>query len=149
MGGVILVDIPTLTFSDVTNAALVLLALWGFYKVIVEIVAYINKNHDRAKKWDNMEQEFLQNIQAERDKIYANYDPKLAGIEDRILTVEGKIDELQCDHDAKMQEMKSELYILTECMAAVLAGLHEQGCNGKVSQAQSMLDEYLRKRAHE
>ena len=149
MDGVILVDLPTLTFDDVVHAALVLLALWGFYKVIGEIVAYINKNHDRAQKWDNMEQDFLKNIQAERDKIYANYDPKLAGIEDRILTVDKKVDELQCDHDAKMQEMKSELYILTECMAAVLAGLHEQGCNGKVSQAQSMLDEYLRKRAHE
>jgi hypothetical protein len=150
MSGVLLgIDLPTLTFDAVVNALLVLLALWGAYKVIVEIVAAINKSHDRAQKWDNMEQELFKNIQAERDKIYANYDPKLAGIEDRILNVDNKVDDLKCDQDAKMQEMKSELYILTECMAAVLAGLHEQGCNGRVTQAQSMLDEYLRKRAHE
>lgn len=145
--------LPTLTFDDLIKTLIVLAALWGVYELISKIVNKINdraiQRHDNEQRWNAMEQTFLENIQAERDKIYANYDPKLAGIEDRILNVDNKVDDLKCDQDAKMQEMKSELYILTECMAAVLAGLHEQGCNGKVTQASTMLDEYLRKRAHE
>ena len=131
-----------ITLSLILEIVAVVVAVWGGIKAISEIVKAVNKQHDRAQKWDSMEEEMIKNIQAERDKIYERYDSKLEEMETRI----------NANHDdtvARTQELKAELYILTECMAAVLAGLHEQGCNGPVSEAQEMLNEYLRKRAHE
>ena len=131
-----------ITLELILKIIAALAAIWGGFKVITEIINFINKQHDRAQKWDSMEEEMIKNIQAERDKIYERYDSKLEEMETRI----------NANHDdtvARTQELKAELYILTECMAAVLAGLHEQGCNGPVSEAQEMLNEYLRKRAHE
>ena len=60
-----------------------------------------------------------------------------------------KIDELQTDINSKLQQIRTEQYILTDCMSAVLDGLHQLHCNGKVTEARSSLDEYLNKRAHE
>lgn len=131
-----------ITLSLLLKILAAIVAAWGGIKAITEIIKAVNKQHDRAQKWDGMEEEMLKNIQAERDKIYERYDSKLEEMEKRI-------DENHDDTVARTQELKAELYILTECMAAVLSGLHEQGCNGPVTEASEMLNEYLRKRAHE
>ena len=131
-----------ITLSLILKIIAALVAIWGGFKVITEIINFFNKQHDRAQKWDGMEEEMLKNIQKERDKIYEKYDNKLEEMEKRI-------DQNHDDTVARTQELKAELYILTECMAAVLSGLHEQGCNGPVTEASEMLNEYLRKRAHE
>ena len=107
-----------------------------------KIVARINAEHDRTKKWDSMEETWTKNLQAERDKIYLRYDTKLEEIENRI-------EDNHIESEAKSQQMQTELFILTQCMAAVLDGLKQMNCNGKVTEAQTLLDEYLVKRAHE
>lgn len=45
-------------------------------------------------------------------------------------------------------EMMEELMILTYGIRACLSGLKEQGCNGPVTEAFSMLDKHLNKKAH-
>ena len=131
-----------ITLSLILQIVAVVVAVWGGIKAVTEIVKAINKQHDRAQKWDGLEEKMLQNLQVERDKIYVRYDSKLEEMEKRI-------EENHDDIVAQNKELKDELYILTECMAAVLSGLREQGCNGPVSEASDMLNEYLRKRAHE
>ena len=126
------------TVDDLIRLAVIIMAIWGFVKIIMEIIEAVNKRHDREQKWD----EYEQNLAKERDKIYEKYDTKLAEIETRIA-------DSIADTDAKIQETRAELYILTECMAAVLDGLKQQGCNGKVTEAKNNLDAYLIKRAHE
>lgn len=66
-----------------------------------------------------------------------------------IADLNAKIDENQIDVEAKIQEVRAEQEILTECMYATLDGLHQLGCNGKVTEARSMLDQYLIRRAHD
>lgn len=131
-----------ITLSLILQIVAVVVAVWGGIKAVTEIVKAVNKQHDRAQKWDGLEEKMLQNLQVERDKIYVRYDSKLEEMEKRI-------EENHDDIVAQNKELKDELYILTECMAAVLSGLREQGCNGPVSEASDMLNEYLRKRAHE
>lgn len=111
--------------------------IMGVFKVVKEFIRDITARHDREQKWDEM----VQNVQEERDKIYERYDNKLG-------EMETKIDDNHADTEAKLQEVRSELLILTDCMAAVLDGLHQQGCNGKVSEARENLDQYMRNRAH-
>ena len=60
-----------------------------------------------------------------------------------------KIDELQTDLNARLQQIQDEQYILTDCMSAVLDGLHQLKCNGRVTEAKASLDNYINKRAHE
>ena len=57
-------------------------------------------------------------------------------------------EEIRTDFEAKVQELKAEQLIIVECLRAVLDGLHQQGCNGKVSEAINTLDDYLIERAH-
>lgn len=128
----------TVTVSTLIQFGVLIMGLWGFYKVIMEIIQKINSRHDREQKWD----EYEKNLQEERDKIYEKYDKKLT-------EVEKKIDDNHSDTGAKFQQVYAELEILTNCMAAVLDGLHQQGCNGRVTVASTELQDFLTKRAHE
>lgn len=127
-----------ITFDQVVNVAVIIMAVWGFYKIIMEIVKAITDRHDKEQKWGDWEE----NLQKERDKIYDRYDNKLSEMEQ-------KIDANHADTESKIQQTRAELYILTECMAAVLDGLKQMGANGKVTEAKQTLDAYLIKRAHE
>lgn len=128
----------SITIDDIIKIAVIVMAVWGFYKVIMEIVAAITSRHDKEQKWGEWEV----NLQKERDKIYERYDSKLTEMEQ-------KIDENHAETEAKIQQTRAELYILTECMAAVLDGLKQLNCNGKVTEAKENLDSYLIRRAHE
>ena len=127
----------TVTLTNLVQIGMVIMALWGFFKVVKEIVQNITARHDREKKWDEM----VTNIQEERDKIYERYDKKLSEMEQTI-------NENHADTSAKFQQIGTEMLVLTECMAAVLDGLHQQGCNGKVSEASEKLAKYMMERAH-
>lgn len=128
----------TITLQALIQSAALIVGIWGFIKVVTEIAKAINERHDKEQKWGEWEV----NLQEERDKIYERYDTKLAEMEE-------KIDNNHADTEAKIQQTRSELYILTECMAAVLDGLKQLNCNGKVTEAKENLDAYLMKRAHE
>ena len=115
-----------------------LMALWGFYKVIMEIITAITKRHDKEKKWD----EATEKITKEREAIVERYDKRLTELEN-------KIDENHSETEAKIQELKSSIVILTQSVSAILDGLKQQGCNGKVTEAKENLDKYLMDRAYD
>jgi len=125
------------TFDDLVKIAVVLMALWGFYKVIMEIVKAITARHDREQKWDDT----ANNLRKERQDDMCHYNEQLTDIRNQQ-------DEIRTDFEAKVQEVKAEQYVIVECLRAVLDGLHQQGCNGKVSEAIETLDDYLLERAH-
>lgn len=150
-----------ITWNLIVQIGLMLMGIWAFYKVIKEIIQNINIRHDKEQKWD----EYEKNLKMERDKIYEKYDAKLLDIDkrievneelakkeresikenynERLQALENKIDYSHCETEAKMQEIKSEVLILTKGMAAVLDGLIQQKCNGPVSKAKKELDDFL------
>ena len=130
-----------ITLQTLIICGVVIMGAWGFIKIIMEIVKAINDRHDKEQRWDETADKMLKNIQYERDKIYENYDNQLADIRK-------EIDDNHSDTEAKIQEVRAELYILTECMQGVLDGLHQLNCNGKVTEASEKLDAYLNERAH-
>ena len=137
----------TITFNDLVHLAIVLMALWGFYKVIGEIVAMINRKHDKEKRWDAMEDRLLANIQEERDKIYTNYDPKLTEIHKDIEQLHSEIESTHCETEAKMQELLAIVTILTKGQVAALDGLKQLNCNGRVTETKAELDSFLQQKA--
>jgi len=51
-------------------------------------------------------------------------------------------------YDADIRRIREEQSVLTFGVLACLKGLHEQGCNGPVTEAAERLESYLNTRAH-
>ena len=136
-----------ITFNDIVKMAIALMAMWGFYEVLVKVVTAITKRHDKEKKWDEMETKLLKNIQEERDKIYANYDPKLEDISKDIEKLRGEIESTHCETESKMQELLAIITILTKGQVAALDGLKQLNCNGRVTETKAELDSFLQQKA--
>lgn len=141
------------TINELIKMGLILMGGWQFIKVIGEILVKLYKNHDQKrdqakkvdeqeKKVEEIETKMLQNVQGEREKIYARYDSRLDEMEKRI-------NDNHADTEARFQQVYAELLMLTDCMQAVLDGLHQLNCNGRVTETSEKLDEFLSKRAHE
>lgn len=143
----------TQLLREIEHVAMLFMAVWGFFKIIMEIVKNINARHDKEQKWDEMvvksEEEkqriygeISRNVQDERDKIYQKYDTKL-------MELELKIDTNHSDTEAKLQEIMAMVTVLTKGQLAALDGLKQQGCNGQVTQAKQELDQFLMTKAVE
>lgn len=122
--------------KEIEHIAVIIMAVWGFWKVIAEIIGNISARRDKEHKWDSYEK----NLREERDKIYVKYDAKLADVESRI-------DANHADTEAKLQEIVAVLTVLTRGQLAALDGLKQQGCNGRVTEAKRELDDFLMNKA--
>lgn len=126
------------TFDDIIKLAIAIMGIWGFAKVIMEIVKAITARHDREQKWDDM----AESINSSREGIIAKYDSKLA-------EMEKKIDENHADTEAKLQQLGADMYMHTMVLNAVLDGLTQLGANGNVTKAKHDLDEYITRQAYD
>ena len=120
-----------ITINALLQLGGIIAALWGGYNIIMGIIHAIGDRFALKQKEKD-----------ESNKMTERYDKAIADLNK-------KIDENQIDVEAKIQEVRAEQEILTECMYATLDGLHQLGCNGKVTEARSMLDQYLIRRAHD
>jgi len=127
-----------ITIEALLQCGAIIMAIFGSYKVVMEIVKAITDRHDKEKEWTKT----AENLEKGRQEIIKRYDAKLAEMEERI-------DENHCDTEAKIQELRSEMLMLTKCMSAVLDGLKQLNCNGAVSEAKKNLDEFLMSRAYD
>ena len=125
------------TFNDLVRLAVVVAGIWGFCKIVGEIVKTINARHDKEQKWDGM----ADSLRKERDEDVCKYNAQLTQIR---LSQE----DIRQEFDEKVREIKQEQYLIVECLRAVLDGQRQQGCNGKVSEAIENLDDYMVKKAH-
>lgn len=132
------------TFNDLIKIAIIIMSIWGFVKVIMEIAKAITSRHDREQKWDEM----ANSISEERKVFGARYDEKLA-------EMERKIDENHADTESKLQQIRAEQeqsreeqYKHTTVLLAILDGLQQLNCNGKVTEAKRDLEEYITRQAY-
>lgn len=126
-----------ITLNDLIKIAIVVMAIWGFYKVIKEIVDSITARHDKEQRWTQMSEQ----AKEEREEIVCKYN-------DQLKDIRNHLDDTRTEFEAKIQEVRSEQFIMIDCLRAVLDGQHQQGCNGRVTEAINELDSYLNERAH-
>ena len=132
------------TFDDLVRLAVVIAGIWGFVKIAGQIIEAINKRHDREQKWD----ETANNIRNEREEIVCQYNAQLAEIRQKQEDIQKKQEDIRTEFNGKVQDIKAEQLIIVECLRAVLDGLRQQGCNGEVSKAIKLLDDYLLEKAY-
>ena len=133
-------------FQALLTTGGIIMGIWGFIKVVKDIKKSNDEEVKRREKWDNAAKILEENKDKwdkgladtlqEREQIVKRYDARLDELERRI-------DQNHAGTEAKIQEVQSEILILTECMRAVLDGLHQLNCNGKVTEASQKLDAYL------
>lgn len=126
------------TMDDIIKLAVIIMGIWGFAKVIMEIAKSITARHDREQKWDEMSE----SLDTARQSIVLKYDSKLA-------EVEKKIDENHSETEAKLQQIGADMCMHTMVLNAVLDGLIQLNCNGNVTKAKHDLDEYMVKQAYD
>ena len=135
----------------VTSAG-VIMGIWGFVKVIKQMKADSDAEHTRRMSWDKAAK-VIEEKEAKWDKglsdIYEERAMIVKKFDERLDEVDLKIDEVHTDEEAKIQELRADVLILTKCMAAVLDGLKQLNCNGRVSEAKQDLDEFLMNRAYD
>ena len=61
---------------------------------------------------------------------------------------DGKITKIEKQHDEDVKSIKAEQTLITYGVLACLKGLHEQGCNGAVTDAIDKIDKFLNQAAH-
>ena len=134
----------------------VVIGVWEFAKKIMEMLSAFGKQHDRAKKWDEMSvkiDEMSKETDKIREKIVIEFNNRLdemnEDFNERIDTINNKIDENHTDTEAKIQELNSRMFILTKSVSAVLDGLKQLNCNGQVTKAKEELDAFLMERAYD
>ena len=67
------------------------------------------------------------------------------GITDKISELERRIGELEKENEQIKKEDALVIYALRAC----LDGLHQKGCNGRVTEAIEMIDKHINKAAHD
>lgn len=72
---------------------------------------------------------------------YKLYDKLL----DRVDKLERKVNDLE----AELNRVKKEDALVIYALRACLDGLHQKGCNGRVTEAIDMLDKHINKAAHD
>ena len=148
--------VEQINIQTIILVGVVVIGVWEFIKKIMEMLSAFGKQHDRAKKWDEMSvkiDEMSKDTDKVREEIVTNFNHRLDEINnefnERIDTINDKIDENHCDTEAKIQELNSRMLILTKSVSAVLDGLKQQGCNGQVTKAKEELDNFLMTRAYD
>ena len=154
MGILLSFDVTDLTFDLIIKALAVFIVVWFIVKNYLEVKNNAKIQIVREEGWDyaaktikEKEKEWndgLSDVENVRNQIVKRYDERL---DDLKTDLENKIDGNYTDTNAKIQEIQSEIFILTECMRAVLDGLHQQGCNGEVTKTREKLDSYLVRKA--
>lgn len=139
-------DLTEISFGMVLQAVAVFIVIYAAYKKLKEMLNDFNIDHERKKKWDITAEvvkekepiwdDAVADIRGERKYIIDYYDDKLDEIRKEIT-------DNHTEDTAKIQEVRSDVFILTESVRAVLEGLIEQGCNGPVKEAKEKLDHYL------
>lgn len=150
-------DIVDITFDHIVKFLAVGIVIWFIVKNVLEMRKAAKEQIVREESWDyaaktikEKEKEWndgLADVRGERKIITDRYDDRLDELEEKVdkgyNQLLDNVKDNATDTEAKFQEVKAELLILTECMRAVLDGLYQQGCNGKVTEARQKLDEHL------
>ena len=128
--------VEQINIQTIILLGVVVIGLWEFIKKVIEMIKAITSQHDKVKKWDSMEERLLKNIQEERDKIYANYDPKLEDIRK-------EIDINHEDTECKIQQLTTMMILLMKSVNAMLEREIKQGANGEVQKMHDELNNFL------
>ena len=112
----------TITLQALIQMGAIIMGIWGFYKVIMEIVRNITARHDREQAWDKA----VKDIEVDRESLKDEFNARLD------------------DQDAKIQQLYAMMCMFIRSQNAILEALIEQGIgNGEIRAMHKELNNYI------
>lgn len=119
--------------KEVAAVCVVLATIAGGVAVIIKVLNFYYENKAFKEKCRNYEKQ----INETNEKINNAH------------TLENEsLAQMQQETDAKLQQISSELCMISYGLMAALDGLHQLNCNGPVTEAREKFDKHINKQAH-
>lgn len=120
----ILLDGVTLNFDDLLKLAIAITGIWGFVKVIMEIIKAVTARHDREQAWDKA----VKDIEVDRKSLKDEFNSRLD------------------EQDARIQQMFAMLCMCLRAQDAILEALVEKDIgNGEIKAMHRELKDFIMK----
>jgi hypothetical protein len=112
----------TITLQALLHCGAVLVGLWGFYKVIMEIVKAITARHDKEAAWDKA----VKDIEVDRETLKNEFNSRLD------------------EQDAKIQQLVAMICMTLRAQDAILEALVEKEIgNGEIRAMHKELKDFI------
>lgn len=112
----------TITLQALLQCGAIIMGIWGFYKIIMEIVKAITARHDREQAWDKA----VKDIEVDREALKSAFDERLD------------------EQDAKIQQLVAMLCMSLRAESVILEALSENDIgNGEVKAMKKELNSFL------
>lgn len=124
----ILLDGVTLNFDDLLKLAIAITGIWGFVKVIMEIIKAVTARHDREQAWDKA----VKDIEVDRESLKTEFN--------------GRLDE----QDAKFQQLFAMQCMSLKAQDAILDALEKDNIgNGEIKAMHRELKDFIMKQVEQ
>jgi hypothetical protein len=112
----------TITLQALLQCGAVIVGLWGFYKVIMEIVKAITARHDKEAAWDKA----VKDIEVDRESLKNEFNSRLD------------------EQDAKIQQLVAMICMTLRAQDAILEALVEKEIgNGEIRAMHKELKDFI------
>lgn len=112
----------TITLQALLQCGAVIVGLWGFYKVIMEIVKAITARHDKEAAWDKA----VKDIEVDRETLKNEFNSRLD------------------EQDAKIQQLVAMICMTLRAQDAILEALVEKEIgNGEIRAMHKELKDFI------
>lgn len=111
-----------ITLQALIQCGAIIMSVWGFYKIIMEIVKAINARHDKEQAWDKA----VKDIEVDREALKEEFN--------------GRLDE----QDGKFQQLLSMLCMCLRAQDAILDALVRDNIgNGEIKDMHKELKAFI------
>lgn len=112
----------TITIQALLQCGAIIMGIWGFYKIIMEIVKAITTRHDREQAWDKA----VKDIEVDRERLSDEFNSRLD------------------EQDAKIQQLLAMLSMCLRAQDTVLEALSTSNIgNGEVKEMRKELKKFI------
>lgn len=124
----IILEGTTVSLDDLIKLAIIITAIWGFVKIIMEIIKAITDRHDKEQAWDKA----VKDIEVDRESLKTEFN--------------GRLDE----QDARIQQIFAMLCMCLRAQDAILEALVAKDIgNGEIKDMHKELKNFIMKQVEQ
>lgn len=118
----------TITLQALIECGAIIMGLWGFFKIIMEIIKAITSRHDREQAWDKA----VKDIAVDRETLKVEFDDRLD------------------EQDAKIQQLVAMICMTLRAQDAILEALVGKDIgNGEIKAMHKELKDFIMKQVQQ
>lgn len=112
----------TITLQALVQCGAIIIGIWGFYKVVMEIIKAITDRHDKEQAWDKA----VKDIEVDRESLKTEFNSRLD------------------EQDAKIQQLLSMICMCLRAQDAILEALVDKDIgNGEIRAMHKELKDFI------